>query len=808
MTSWTRWGLIGTTFIAGATAILSAERSAQLSAESLIYQEDSHSLQLDHKVTITLDDVEVRADKLTIDTESNIASGTGNIIVRRGNDEFATDKISIDLGNEVAELSHITVTVQPSDMTLPVYLSAEKVVDRPQIKSGESATLTSCNLPDPHYFTWSQYFDYKPGHYILTFNTIVYMPILGVPFGFWTPFYYYEIGERQIIWNIPTVGKRETPGWGWFVQNTIDYDLVDDKSSSIFLDWYENKGIGWGGRHQFKWDASLSGAINYYRLDETNTGDKTEKKAIEATYTNGPFSISGMFDSMDGERINSLGRDAHDYQQFEVQYQDVGEVLNLKYSNRDDYVSETGAKSFAANYRYNGRSLFRFLQSENNFRSLKSSRALTNAGSTIDLPDRMIFNIDVGYDKDFQAETLDDQLALTTSLQKNFGPGFDATLSTSYKWDLDGETVTRDIASGRNNMLIALPKLTINYIDPSTFIIPVSQEFTIARFQEINYLVDQKALRIYPTTDQFTLEPNTILYKLDSSTSSTVPFFGEMATRFSYNQQLFKNPGRGWADSDAGYAIEFSESMANIHFGFLKTQATYTNRYVPNANNSPFITINLANSQQHDIAGSVRLFAVDEKLFYWHNESRFSWLSNRWDLYTTEIGVKPSPAFNGTVRFGKLLNPQSSEYASRFKPLEVNITSIPWKELELGYSFSMDLNNYIDNLQLNVLKSRITSKIILDTNPDYQWDLRTTLRYNTYNQQGVFDPSRYDIETINIAKQEHCRTFQFGYNKQSDEFTFQVTIVAFPGDTITIRKTRENWKLQGGALNESTQERL
>ena len=783
------------------------DRSVQVSAESLHYQEETHTIFLEDAVSIKLDNIQVQADRLTIDTDTNIATGTGNIIIRRGSDQFNTDKVTIALDNETADLSNIDITVQPPDIPLPIYLKAGRIIDRPTIKSGENATLSSCNLPNPHYFAWSQYFDYQPGHHILTFNTFVYMPILGIPFGFWTPFYYYEIGERQIIWNIPTVGRRDTPGWGWFVQNTIDYDLVADKSSSIFLDWYENKGIGWGGRHNYKFN-SLEGSLNYYRLDESNTGKKTEKKAIDATYSEGPFSVSAALDSMDGERINSSGRDRHDFRQFEVQYQDVGEILNLKYSNRDDYISETGAKTFSATYGFNGRQQLRFSQSEYNFRSLQTYQSKTNGGTTIEFPDRYVLNMDLGFDRDFQSRTADDQLQFTSTLKKNISPGLDATLTTSYRWDLDGETVTRDTVSGRNNQLIALPKLTINYTDSTSFLLPVTQELTIARFQEINYLVNQKALRIYPEGNQFTLEPNTILYKLDTNATTELPVFGIMSSRLSYTQQLFKNPGRSWTDSDAGYALEFSESIANTHFGFIRTQATYTNRYIPNANNSPFITINLANSQQHDIAGSIRLFAFNDQQFYWHNESRFNWVYQRWDLYTTEIGIKPGALFNGTLRTGKLLNPQPFEVASQYKPLDVAITSSPFKGCELGYSMSLDLNNYINALQFNMLQSQINTKFILDSNPDYQWEIRSTLRYNTFNQQGVFDLARYKFETLNLVKQDHCRTFQFGYNKQSDEFIFQVTIKAFPEEPITVRKTRDNWKVQGGALNDATQERL
>jgi lipopolysaccharide export system protein LptA len=788
------------------TTLIAADRTAQISADQMRYREETHHMELEDKVSIKSEDIEINADHLSVDTETNIATGTGNITVRRGDDEFKTDRVRLDLDHQTAELHHIHVQIQPPGNPNSIYVKVDEIKDEPEIKSGASATLTSCALPEPHYYVWSQYFSYKPNEYILTYNTWIWSPIMGIPFVLWTPVYYYEIGKRSLIWNIPTIGRREVPGWGWFIQNTIDYDELNGRSSSVFVDWFENKGVGYGARHQYEWE-KLTGSVYYYTLTEQDTGNLTQKKAWDGTYTEGPFTLSGGIESVAGERLSSSGKDVHESKQWAFNYADVGETIAIEYSDKQDFLQNTAGNRLSARYGFNGQNVLRFSESEDIYRTFKSSVSDIRAGATLQLPEQYTLRTDSVFDRDFQSNISDDRLKLNTEITKPLAPNIKASLVMDYSWDLDGDTVTRDIASGRNNFLFAVPKLTITDNEPA-FPIPFSQELTIARFQEYNYISSQRALRIYPEVGQFSLEPNTILYKINStSVFQDLPLSGNITNAVGYQQQLFKNPDRGWTDSDAGYAISFSESINNYLFGLLKTSFAYTNRFAPNTNNSPFITLDLTREIRNDISGSLLFFIADERKYYWNNTSQYSWLSRKWDLYSTEVGFKPSEMFAATIQTGKKLNPDPGEISTRYQPLVINMEGGPTKNLYFRYDISLDLNDLIDRHLQTVLQSSFTSSFVIDANTDYQWEVRSTMRYNPRNQTGSFDLSRYELQTLSIVKQEHCRSYQFGYNSLSNEFTFQITINAFPDDKITIRKTRDQFKLQG-VLDDPTQERL
>ena len=65
------------------------------------------------------------------------------------------------------------------------------------------------------------------------YNVTFYNKLLFIPIVFWSPIYKYHLGKRKTIWNFPTIGKKERDGWGWFIQNTIDYKYENNQESSI-----------------------------------------------------------------------------------------------------------------------------------------------------------------------------------------------------------------------------------------------------------------------------------------------------------------------------------------------------------------------------------------------------------------------------------------------------------------------------------------------------------------------------------------------------------------------------------------------
>ncbi len=252
-----------------------SEPKVKLNADSVSYKETEKTAIASSNVKLEFEDIKIEADRLILD-EHNYVWSEGPLTIYRGQDAFSSSSLRFDLENNKANLTDIHVKMNPPDSKDFVYVRSKTIEDSQDVKSGENTFLTSCSLPHPHYYAWANAFNYYKDKGIMAYNVVLYTPILGIPFWLWTPFYWYEVGKRRVVWNFPTIGKKETPGWGWFMQNTIDYDRLHKKDSSIFLDWFqgsrewETKGVGLGIRHQYD-IASHIGTVYGYQLKENDT---------------------------------------------------------------------------------------------------------------------------------------------------------------------------------------------------------------------------------------------------------------------------------------------------------------------------------------------------------------------------------------------------------------------------------------------------------------------------------------------------------------------------------------------------------
>ena len=185
-----------------------AENKVRLTAGHVYAEEDTKILIASSNVKLEYGDVKIFAPRIHLDTYSNYIWGTGNIRVHRGEDVFNSSYIFFDMNKNIVKLENIDIAVQPPDSKELLFVKANQIEDTGEVKKGKSGIFTSCELETPHYSIWSQNFEYYPDQRIIGYNNFVYTPILFIPMYLWTPVYVYELGERKIVWNFPSIGKK------------------------------------------------------------------------------------------------------------------------------------------------------------------------------------------------------------------------------------------------------------------------------------------------------------------------------------------------------------------------------------------------------------------------------------------------------------------------------------------------------------------------------------------------------------------------------------------------------------------------
>lgn len=787
------------------------EEKVSLKADHLYYEENLHQALASSNVFLKYKDLDIQASELRLDTEKSQVWASGNVSIRRKEDHIRAEGVFFNLKKNQMRLQNTAIAIVPDDAPKSMlYLKAKTVEDREDHQVGTGVKITSCSFIDhPHYWITGDSFDFYPEKRVIGHDVFVYSPIFFVPFGFWTPYYQYELGKRSVIWNFPTVGKKEEPGWGWYMQNTIDYDFVNGKSSSVFLDFFENKGIGLGARHQYSWE-NHKGTLTYYRLDEQDTHIKNEKIDWRDSFQiSDPLTISVGYRKIDAQRINSTGRQNEEAQTVSGVYNNLGDEYKWNLANNDNAIQQYRNISFDINHAFNQEKQYSFKISQKDNEIAEQRDLSATFWRMYRLPENTSIetNFDLKKRDDLSGKNpVDNTLESKFLLKKSLAPEWNMSMRVDYLADLQGTIATTNLQN--RNYFYRLPEIVFQHT-PDWGVWKVSQLFTMGRYQEVQYFTAQGKQRIYPADIDFNAAPNTYIFneKLER-TFDSLPLDSKFTSGVGYNQYIFATPGKDLFSGDAMYTLNLNLTHSMNLLPFWRVESGYASIYAPQENRSPFLYFS-DKTQGQNYLTEKWIFTLFNPNYKWSHETGYDWYNNQWRDYYTQFSAIPITALAFTLSSGKKLSPSSLDTKNDYFPTVFNANYAPTQNQTVGltYGLSVDTNQWAYYQKFLIQNSQISLKFPLGEDPDYRWEFSLSFNYNNSEQAEGFDPRKYDIQTLNFTKKEHCRTLTFGYNRASDEITFKFTIDAFPEDPIIIMKNKAIWKL-GGRLNQGAVERF
>ena len=786
---------------------------ATLETDSLSYKEGL--LIASGNVKLRYQQNEILCDTLHVDVDQELAWSTGNtVILKRGEDEVRTQYLFMNLKKETISIRDIQVSI-PQDNGQKLYLSVKELTDeKGQIQYGSYAKFTSCSYQKPDHFFWAYKFRYLPDKRIELYGGILYDEFLFIPIYIPVPFYMYHLGKRKVVWNFPTIGKKNTPGWGWFIQNTIDYDRVDNRDSSFLLDYYEFKGIGLGLRHQYQINQH-SGTLYGYRFDFQDKGlQKTNQSlAWDNQYKiNENWTLSHGYSQFNtAERIQESGPYQVLSKKIGVSYQDEDALYTLGLSESEDFIQKFKNLSLSGNHTQEKQRQYGFSFNQNTYMENNIRLSNLNLDHRLELPFDMILKNDIRFDRQewFKGSASDDALRSSTTLSKAFGPSFNMQLKIEEFWDLDEDRVTTDSNSNLNDFLYKVPELDMTYTTipfPQYENLSFTQKTIVARYQEVKY--ESFKTRIFPESQDFSLDPNFLqLSPYLSYKKTDLPKQGQFFSTVSYYQYLFKSPGKSLFEGDAQYTTELSAQYLVTPLPFLKSETTYLTRGAPKENNSPFFSFQQQVQVSQYTGQRLHFFIHDFNQYRFTNISGYDFVNQRFDDYIGQITLVPTASLSLFFESGKILSPRNeNEAKNSLKPFKMEVTLSPSKKLQMAYLYCIDLNHYFNDNKITVLDSALKGQMLLGTDPAYEWSIGFKFGYDTLRQGRTFDLGLYTLQTLEITKKQHERILSFKYDKTLDEVKVIYTFLIFPDDPIQWVKQGNNSRFEG-KLNKQAEQR-
>ncbi len=808
-----------------------------LKCDTLVYDELLKRVDASGHVQLKLNDSIIKASSLSFYVEDDYIISSENVSISQKGDTFQSSSLFIDLKAQSLSLTDIYVSVDQPGQKGKLYVSIKEMLDRPRYKIGKSVILTSCNSSPPHHYlkAWKAY--YYPDKSVHLFggyfrNDLTIPPFNFIPYPvpfievFPVPYYYYQLGERKLILNFPTIGKKSKDTWGWFVQNTIDYRYKHGKESSLFLDWYEAKNgrkgeWGYGIRHHYG-SPKHFGSIYYYNYDFKSNGlaKRNSIYELQQTFSFSNTTYSGQYKVVDvDERINTSGEDNilgkslridHDTDGFPLSFSiQEHQQIKYQYTSLDSNISKT--------FLHQDLSLNLNKQRYNTIQKEKLSSSLTHSkrfkhditfSQTVDF-----------YQQDFFNDSLipDQSLTYESIIQAPLPYHIDLTIRFNIMQDLEQDRVTADSNSGINNYLFKLPEIELSKSNYSLLSFNGSSTFRFGHYKEVKYLSSTSKSTTFPAQDSG-IEPNIYyIHQTFSKNISSLPFNSVFSFNTGVEQYIFKNKNYSLFAGDAQYNFNLNASLDSTFLNFIKLQSSYTSQYAPKENNSPFYAYKHSLSEVNSISESLIFFYDKEKTTTfphsihasWEHSTGYNWLRDTqpYNDYRSNLKLSLSHRYTLTMSMSQKLNFPRAERFTKYSPLYIGLYAQTLQKQIFDYSISFDLNDVVFKDQWNVKHSAFLIKFPVGSTPDLQWHINGYYQYNPDQIGRSFAWDAYQLQTLSITKKEHKRVLEVGYNKLMNEWFFKYTFTIFPEDPIVLRKRQDILTFEG-RLSKQSEERF
>ncbi|MBG90291.1 MAG: hypothetical protein CL521_00560 [Actinobacteria bacterium] len=821
-----------------------------LNAHEVLYNEDTRTLSAFKNVRLKFKDIALSSREMHLNVDQSTVWSQEPISFSRGDDQFDSSSLLLDLEKESATISDINITIEPPEKKGKLYLSAKEITDYSTHKTGKWGKVSSCELDHPHHYIWAYRFKYVPdkkidllGGFMLNewtffpFNLLPPVPLLEL---YPIPYYSYKLGKRKVVWNFPKIGKKSQPGWGYFVQNTIDYKYENKKDSSLLLDWFEAKdnrkgSLGFGVNHHYRLPKNEGNIYAYsFNFENENIPLHNRKFALENTFHFNDWTrLKARYHHVDLDaKINQNGQEKSEQKTLQYTYDNLGNYLNTQVSESQNLLQNRLNTQVQLSRHFNQQNPIHFTYTKNensNTRTVQSSSKLSRKfGSNTSVSNQLTYH---EQDQLLDSESANTKLKSTSTITQKFTPNFSVKLLFEQLIDLDEERVTSDTTNKENDFLYKLPEISFN-LSHHLWGFNLSQSTIFGRYQEKRYHSERKEVIAFPNTEFFNLAPN--VFHLTQSLSRSfdkLPLNSQVSSSLSFDQYVFKNPGYALGSGDQANSLSFS---LRHNFSLLKRwitlESSYTSKYAPKENNSPFYRLSKASNQQENKLREDLVLNITKKAgrffpyikFNWKNGSSFDWLKEeqfRWGQLNSVLKLDITKKLSMQFSSQKKLNPNPNDTAI-YTPLKTNIKlknldiyKFPiLHRLNISQQSSIDLNQWLgvtdpNKTEFKILSSTLSINFKVGTQKDYEWYIKGNYKYRTQNQRAEFDQTRYEMQTFQIIKKEHRREASFGYNKMNDELIIKYTFHAFPGDPIEIRKTKDIWELEG-RFKQQAQERL
>ncbi|MHB9132296.1 MAG: LPS-assembly protein LptD [Armatimonadota bacterium] len=236
----------------------------RLTAERVFVNQELGLVQFFGNATLDSAQIHIRADEISYSTRTDVALARGNVSIQTQDGNTYQGNL-LEYQVQTRQWRFIDVTTQYPPEFLgppfiaPVFVNSQELSGLPNFLRARNSTVTTCNLPDPHYELVSERVEIYPGDKLIAYNSDVYV-----------------LGRRvlRLPWFFLSLKQRRSPivpdaGWndfeGYYLRLLYQYVLNPNQLGGLRTDLTSKLGIGVGIDHFYTLGKGSGEAFLYGR---------------------------------------------------------------------------------------------------------------------------------------------------------------------------------------------------------------------------------------------------------------------------------------------------------------------------------------------------------------------------------------------------------------------------------------------------------------------------------------------------------------------------------------------------------------
>ncbi len=223
-----------------------------ISADVIDYVDVGQEITAEGHVTVVQTSSTVTADFLRYDRTHQTMEARGNVIMRDHGTIFAGDAMNYDLVQERASVTNAR------GYGAPWLMQASSWEKEKDYYVGRTASLTNCELIDPHYHLRSSRVHLIPDRMFWAWNNVAYADKLPV---FYSPFLYRDLDKKRVVFQVQPGNDSVS---GAFAKTITTFRFTDHVYNRIYFDHYTVAGNGFGDEFTYQAPGKLKGDLFGY----------------------------------------------------------------------------------------------------------------------------------------------------------------------------------------------------------------------------------------------------------------------------------------------------------------------------------------------------------------------------------------------------------------------------------------------------------------------------------------------------------------------------------------------------------------